>query len=201
MKYYQSPTIVLLLTLCLGCTARNTQPDYYGESSSNYTPVPQRTPNPGSSTPILEAPGSSNSGGPTLLTPEPDLGPEARRRTRPQIQPVGTDPWGRPQNRRPRVQNTVRTQVQHRTLWDSQYQSTQQRQIQTVKIGIGRTRVLVLSSLRGTDPASITVIEYLAQAMSNEADLQNDCTALSLYGIRIPMESPNNPLTTHVGSI
>jgi hypothetical protein len=32
--------------------------------------------------------------------------------------------------------------------------------------------------LSGADPASITVVEYLAEAMSNQADLQNACTAL-----------------------
>ncbi len=194
MKALQSLSIVTLIALGAGCTARNTQPDIYrGNNTPQFTPTPDSFPGPASSDPILEAPGSTNSGGPTLLSPEPDLGPKARRR--PPVKQVRTDPWGRPSRRKPQVQQTIRRQVRHRTLWQSNYQSSGGRPIQTVQLGIGHLRVLVLSSLRGTDPASITVIDQLAEAMTNRADLQNACTALFIRNPNpdgVALQSPYN---------
>lgn len=179
MDTYKSRTICACLFLIAGCTARNTQTDYYGGSPQNLSPIPQQQSDfpPSSSAPVFEAPGTSNSDGPQLLSPEPDPGPEARRRKLP-VRNVRTDPWGRPERPGPSIKNTIRQKVEHRTLWESHYQSTQRRPIQTVQIGIGRSRVMVLAGLNGQDASSISVIEQFAQTMSNQATLQNACTAL-----------------------
>lgn len=192
MRKFHVTTICGLLILLSGCTARNKQTDYYRGGAPQMIPrrsnsVPQ---NDGSnySPPVLQAPGASGTGasetgasetgGPMLLSPEPLPDSQTRRKRQLRVQTVRSDPWGRPQNRTPRVRTTIRRQVQQQPLWRNQFQSSGRRPIQTVQIGIGNLRVLVLASLRGTDPASITVVDHLAQAMHDRAELQNSCTAL-----------------------
>lgn len=188
MKRIPTTALCGLALIIVGCTARNSQTEFYrGGNPTNIQPQPDVLPPPtydpgpatGNSVPLLQPPGADNGGGPELLSPEPLSGPEAQRRGQPRVRNVRTDPWGRPVNRQPRVRTASRKTVQQ-SLWKNQFQSSRGRAIQTAQFGIGPLRVLVMSSLRGTDPASITVVDYLAQTMRDRAELQNDCTVLFL---------------------
>ncbi len=64
--------------------------------------------------------------------------------------------------------------------WDRVFESAQRRPLQTLRVGAGPQRILVMGSLTGNDPDSVFMMDALAERLTTQSDLTRDATVLLL---------------------
>jgi hypothetical protein len=64
--------------------------------------------------------------------------------------------------------------------WDRVFESAQRRPLQTLRVGAGPQRILVMGSLTGNDPDSVFMMDALAERLMTQPDFARNATVLLL---------------------
>jgi protein MpaA len=79
--------------------------------------------------------------------------------------------------------NVSRSSLLDEPRWERLHRSTDRRPIETAQIGVGRERIVVLSSLHGDETQSIALVDHLARHITGHA---SDFHAVTVLFIRTP---------------
>lgn len=166
-----------LVATLAGCAGHRTySPPSSGTGSAFPSTTPDTTPHLGNPSPGTGSGGSTNFRGPTLRPPE------AKRAA-----PVRPDRFAAGPVSAPEIQTTRyrpaagagnESSSADEPRWSRTYRSTDRRPIETLRLGTGLQRVLILGSLHGDETQSVGLVGELARHLSAHPEALRSATVL-----------------------